>query len=110
MIKVALNGTRLGGTQKRMTRAGALLVVLALSAPAAAQPVDPYAAPPGQDPVLNEQIADKPFLCGARFSLADILLYCWIDFGGQVGQPLDAANTNIAKWFARVGERPSVKA
>ena len=59
---------------------------------------------------LNEQIADKPFLCGARFTLADILLYCWIDFGGQVGQPLDAANTNIAKWFARVGERPSVKA
>jgi glutathione S-transferase len=59
---------------------------------------------------LNEQIADKPFLCGARFTLADILLYCWIDFGGQVGQPLDAANTNIARWFARVGERPSVKA
>ena len=59
---------------------------------------------------LNEQIADKPFLCGSRFTLADILLYCWIDFGGQVGQPLDAASTHIAKWFARVGERPSVKA
>ena len=59
---------------------------------------------------LNGQIAGKEYLCGKRFTLADILLYCWIDFGGQVGQPLDPANTNIAAWFARVGERASVKA
>ena len=47
-----------------------------------------------------------------RFTLADILLYCWLDFGNEerVGQPLDPANTNIAAWFARVGQRPSVKA
>jgi len=31
-------------------------------------------------------------------------------FGNQVGQPLDAANSNISTWFARVGQRPSVKA
>ena len=59
---------------------------------------------------LNGQIAGKQYLCGARFTLADMLLYCWIDFGGNVGQPLDPANTNIVAWFARVGERPSVKA
>ena len=59
---------------------------------------------------LNGQMAGKEFLCGPRFSLADMLLFCWIDFGSQVGQPLDPANTNIAAWFARVGERPSVKA
>src|ERR1700675_3908556 len=59
---------------------------------------------------LNGQIAGKEYLCGNRFTLADILLYCWIDFGNQVGQPLDPANTNIAAWFARVGQRPSVKA
>ena len=55
-------------------------------------------------------MAGKEYVCGTRFTLADILLYCWIDFGGQVGQPLDAANTTIAAWFARVGARPSVKA
>jgi hypothetical protein len=33
-----------------------------------------------------------------------------IDFAGQVGQPLDAANTNLSAWFARVGARPSAKA
>jgi len=59
---------------------------------------------------LNEQIAGKDYLCGKRFTLADILLYGWLDFGSQVGQPLDPANTNIAAWFARVAERPSVKA
>ncbi|MGA7809602.1 glutathione S-transferase family protein [Bradyrhizobium sp.] len=60
---------------------------------------------------LNKQMADgREFICGKRFTLADILLYCWIEFGNQVGQPLDPANTNIMAWLARVGERPSVKA
>jgi glutathione S-transferase len=59
---------------------------------------------------LDGQMTGKQYVCGARFTLADILLYCWLDFGGQVGQPMDPANTTIAAWFARVGERPSVKA
>ncbi len=59
---------------------------------------------------LNGQMAGKDYLCGKRFTLADILLYCWIDFGGKVGQPLDPANTHIAAWYARVGERPSAQA
>ena len=60
---------------------------------------------------LDGQMADgRDYLCGKRFTLADILLYCWLDFGGQVGQPLDTANTNIVAWMARVAERPSVKA
>ena len=59
---------------------------------------------------LNQQIKGKEFLCGSRFTLADILLYCWLEFGGQVGQPLDPANANIVAWFARVAERPSAKA
>jgi glutathione S-transferase len=59
---------------------------------------------------LDGQIAGKDYLCGKRFTLADILLYCWVDFGGEVGQPLDPANSNIAAWLARVAERPSVKA
>jgi glutathione S-transferase len=60
---------------------------------------------------LNQQLADgRDYLCGKRFTLADIHLYCFLDFGALVGQPLDPANANIAAWFARVGERPSVKA
>jgi glutathione S-transferase len=59
---------------------------------------------------LNGQMAGKQFLCGDRFTLADMMLYSWLDFGNQIGQPLDPANTIIAAWFARVGERPSVGA
>ena len=60
---------------------------------------------------LNGQMADgRKYLCGDRFTLADMVLFCWIDFGNQVGQPLDTANSNVVAWFARVGERPSVKA
>ena len=60
---------------------------------------------------LNDQMADgRDYLCGQRFTLADILLYCWVDFASQVGQPLDPANTNVAAWLKRVGERPSAKA
>lgn len=59
---------------------------------------------------LDGQIAGKAFVCGDRFTLADMVLYCWVNFGSNVGQPLDAANTNIAAWFARISERPSTKA
>ena len=59
---------------------------------------------------LDGQMAGKDYLCGKRFTLADILLYCFLDFGSKVGQPLNAANTNITAWFGRVGERPSAKA
>ena len=59
---------------------------------------------------LDGQIAGKDYLCGKRFTLADIFLYGWLNFGNQVGQPLDPANANIAAWFARIGERPSAKA
>ncbi len=60
---------------------------------------------------LNGQMADgRQYLCGNRFTLADILLYCFLDFGTQVGQPLDPANGHIAAWFARVAQRPSAKA
>ena len=59
---------------------------------------------------LNGQLEGKQYLCGNRFTLADIFLYGWLDFGGQVGQPLDPANGNIVAWMARVGQRPSVKA
>jgi glutathione S-transferase len=60
---------------------------------------------------LNGQMADgREYLCGKRFTLADILLYCWLDFGALVGQPIDPANTHIKAWFDRVAQRPSLKA
>jgi glutathione S-transferase len=59
---------------------------------------------------LNGQLEGRNYLCGKRFTLADIFLFGWLEFGNQVGQPLDPANSNIVAWMARVGARPSAKA
>lgn len=56
---------------------------------------------------LDGQLEGREFLCGKRFTLADILLYCFLDFGNAVGQPLVPENKNVAAWFARVKARPS---
>jgi len=59
---------------------------------------------------LNEQLAGKQFVCGDRFSLADILLYAFVEFGAAVGQPLTESHGNIKAWFDRVGTRPTIAA
>jgi len=59
---------------------------------------------------LDRQMDGKTYICGVRFTLADILLFCFLDFGVHVGQPLRTENGNIAAWFQRVKSRPSVKA
>jgi len=59
---------------------------------------------------LNAEMAGKEFVCGKRFTLADILLFCFLDFGAQVGQPINPENTNIIGWFGRMKDRPSAKA
>ena len=51
-----------------------------------------------------------PWIAGERFTLADILLFAFIDFGGAVGQPLDAGLSKVNAWFARVKDRPSAAA
>lgn len=59
---------------------------------------------------LNGQLDGKEFVCGARFTVADLLLFCWVDFFGQNGQPLDPANTKVATLVERVRARPSAGA
>ena len=59
---------------------------------------------------LDGLVAGRQWIVGDRFTLADILLYAFIDFGGQVGQPLNRENKAITAWFERVKARPSVAA
>ena len=60
---------------------------------------------------LDGQLSDgRQFICGARLSLADILLYCFVDFGNHVGQPLNPEFKNLGSWFSLIGARPSAKA
>lgn len=59
---------------------------------------------------LNGLMDGKDYICGDRFSLADVLLFCFLEFGEQVGQPLNTDNSNIAAWYERVKGRPSASA
>ena len=59
---------------------------------------------------LDGQLADRPYVAGDAFGLADILLFCFQAFGNAVGQPVDPELKNYAAWYAKVGERPSAKA
>ncbi len=59
---------------------------------------------------IDGLIGDNQFLCGDRFTLADIILFCALDFGATVGQPMDPNLKNLGAWFARVAARPSAQA
>jgi len=59
---------------------------------------------------IDRIVGAGPWLAGERFSLADILLYSFVEFGAMVGQPLDPALTNLAAWRDRVAARPSAAA
>ena len=56
---------------------------------------------------LDGLITGQDFICGSRLTLADILLFCFVDFGAQVGQPINPANANIVAHHARMKARPS---
>lgn len=51
-----------------------------------------------------------PWLCGERFSAADIWLYVWLDFGAGVNQPFDRTLPKTGPWFERMAARPSAAA
>lgn len=59
---------------------------------------------------LDGQMAGREFVCGDRFSLADILLFTFLAFGADVGQPIPADAGWLTAWFERVKARPSAAA
>jgi len=59
---------------------------------------------------LDGLVAGRQWIVGDRFTLADILLYVFVEFGAQVGQPLDPANKNLAAWKDRVAARAKAAA
>jgi glutathione S-transferase len=60
--------------------------------------------------LLDGQLASRTFVAGDTFTLADVLLFCFLAFGGAVGQPLNPELKNIGRWYSAVSARPSAKA
>jgi glutathione S-transferase len=60
--------------------------------------------------VVEKNVADKPFLAGETFSLADICYMPYVEylFAGQQGD-LITARPGLAGWWERVSSRPSWK-
>ena len=59
---------------------------------------------------LDKQLAGRQFVCGDRFTLADILLFAFMAFAGEVGQPIPDEAGWVKSWFERVKARPSAAA
>jgi glutathione S-transferase len=59
---------------------------------------------------LDGLIAGRTYLCGDRLTLADILLFVFVDFFAGIKQPLNEANKNILAWYERMKARPSTAA
>ena len=59
---------------------------------------------------LDTEMEGKNYICGDRFSLADVMLFCFLTFGETVGQTVNAKNLNIISWLSRIKARSSASA
>ena len=59
---------------------------------------------------LDKLLGNRNFIVPDRFTIADIILYCALDFGQSVGQALPSDAPKVKAWFDRVAARPSAKA
>jgi glutathione S-transferase len=59
---------------------------------------------------LDDLMEGNDWICGSRFTLADVFLFAFADFGRTVGQALDPKLAWLPGWFERVARRPSAAA
>jgi glutathione S-transferase len=59
---------------------------------------------------LDQQIGNKPFIAGDRFTIADITAEVAVDFGDFAGIKPDLSLRNLSRWHQSVSSRPSAKA
>lgn len=52
--------------------------------------------------LLDAQLAGRPYVCGEHMTLADIMLFVFLDFAAQVKQPFDPGLASIAALYERM--------
>lgn len=59
---------------------------------------------------LDGVLAEREFIAGERYTIADITALCGIDFGRVSKIRIQPQHTNLARWHAAVSSRPSAQA
>jgi len=59
---------------------------------------------------LNRELADRPFIAGPDYTMADICALTTVDFADWIGLPLDPEFEALGAWRARASARPSAAA
>ena len=59
---------------------------------------------------IDDELAERRFVCGERFTLADVHLFCFVDFFEKVGFPYSRELSWIDRHYRQVGARASAKA
>ena len=59
---------------------------------------------------LDRELAERPFLSGDTFTMADICALTTVDFADWIGLPIPDERANVLAWRARVSARPSATA
>jgi len=59
---------------------------------------------------LDRELADRRFLAGDDYSVADITLMCGLDFGKVSAIRIGDDTPNLKRWHTEVSARPSAKA
>ena len=59
---------------------------------------------------LDTVLADREFIAGPRYTIADITALVGIDFGRTTGIKILENQKNLARWHQAVSSRPSAKA
>ena len=59
---------------------------------------------------LDKELANRQFIAGERYSIADITALIGIDFGRTTGIKITPEQKNLKRWHDAVSRRPSAKA
>lgn len=59
---------------------------------------------------LDEMLAGKQYICGDRLTLADIMLYCYVDFFKKTGQTVEDGLVHLGNLLANMADRESARA
>lgn len=59
---------------------------------------------------LDEVLADRPFVAGERYTIADITALVAVDFGRVSKLRIQPEQKNLTRWYEAVSARPGAKA